>query len=188
MKEIIVLWEDQRANGLVNRFGPHELLVRAVADDLDRDHWTVGRTVRAKPMKGNARVLDEIRKNGPSLRMVFAVLDEDQIHRLTSQPKDACVPSKADALAKLVADVTAQVHPRLLVRNVESILEAIAAVKGTTLPEKKPNARDAFVEASGLLKAAARDERAKVRAECPSFDKLARRIADVAAPLLKVTQ
>lgn len=183
---ITVLWEDQRDVQL-NSFKPHALLVRAVADDLEREHWHVERVLLAKAMKGNAKVLDEIRRNGPSLRMVFAVLDEDQIHRLTSQPKDACVATKADALAKLVANVPAQVHPRLLVRNVESILEAIAAVKGMTVPAKNPNARDAFIEASGLLKAAARDERAKVRAECPSFDKLAKRVAEVAAPLLKVT-
>lgn len=181
---ITVLWEDQRDVQL-NSFKPHALLVRAVADDLERDHWHVERVLLGKAMKGNAKVLDEIRKNGPSLRMVFAVLDEDQIHRLTSQPKGACVPSKAVALANLVRGVQAKVHPRLIVRNVESILEAIAAVKGMTMPTKNPNARDAFIEASGLLKVAARDERAKVRAECPSFDKLARRVADVAAPLLK---
>ena len=53
---ITVLWEDQRG-GMVKGFGPHELLVSCVADELRCARDEVKKLIVSVPKKGNGNVI-----------------------------------------------------------------------------------------------------------------------------------
>jgi hypothetical protein len=81
---ITVLWEDQRGVE-VRGFGPHDLLVSCLVDDLNSDRRQVAKQVESHPKKGNTKVLKEIQRNYEHLRgrgPLFAVVDRDRIQDL----------------------------------------------------------------------------------------------------------
>ncbi|MEX1368630.1 MAG: hypothetical protein AB1Z98_36215, partial [Nannocystaceae bacterium] len=78
--QVTVLWEDQR--GMQARgFGPHELLVACLADDLGIDRQQLKSFVSSHPKKGVTKVRAALVRDLPRLSTsgpVVAVVDRDK--------------------------------------------------------------------------------------------------------------
>lgn len=182
---VTVLWEDSR--GVETRdFGPHELLLSCVADELEVDAWDrrLRDGIESVPKKGNGGVRTALRdklvmlaKSGP----VFAVLDSDRAHELWRPAVAAC---KTTVRTQLQADAPGDYTLVLLVENVESLVDAVLVGRG--LPRlplgKKPNPN----ERDQILRGALGDPalRGRVRKDCASFDRLVRKVGEQAQSLL----
>jgi hypothetical protein len=165
---VVVLYEDQR--GMRPGFGPHELLVRLVADRLPRsDLWRLARGIREHPTRGNAKLLEKVRdpdRVAPGGEVVVAVLDDDHVRTLLSLDQSACKSVVLGAIRKPCSS-PGRLRIVLLERNVESILEALRPHAGAMgLPpdsfdravrRKDINARDR------VLREASRQEHRLVR-------------------------
>lgn len=86
---VTVLWEDQRGEQ-AKKFGPHELLLSSVADDLSESESdqpqrraTLDKRIFGIPKKGDGNVRKALQKDLGKFRgPVIAVMDRDQVHRL----------------------------------------------------------------------------------------------------------
>src|SRR5688572_20489274 len=129
---ITVLWEDQRGVE-VKRFGPHELLVACLTDELG---YFPKRLVASHPKKGNGNVrlalskdFARLAKSGP----VLAVLDRDKIRDLwrAQRPSD-CMTSISQTFRQ---DVPGNYDLVFLVSNVETLIEVACTALGERAPQ-----------------------------------------------------
>jgi hypothetical protein len=176
--KITVLWEDQRG-GIIKGFGPHELLVSCVADELRCTRDGVKHCVIPAPRKGNGNViralkqdLDKLSRSGP----VCAVLDRDQAVNLWpagSRPA-TCLSGIRAAVAGLAPGDYELI---LLDTNVETVVTACCGALGSVAPVSKPSPdeRDRILTRAAW---SAASTRASVRSAVPSFDRLVRWIAN----------
>lgn len=175
---VTVLWEDQR--GVVAKgFGPHELLVSSVADELKVDRSSLKARVVSVPKKGNGNVvkalkydLGKLKKCGP----VVAVIDRDKAAKLwKDKPFSApdCMSGLKDQLQK---DAPGEYELVFLVENTESLTDAVCADSQKPCGANKPTPD----ERDQLLGKAAWGEpalRKQVLERVPSFARLVEKVA-----------
>ena len=171
---ITVLWEDQ-LGGQVKSFGPHELLLACVADDLGRSRFALKYEVVSVPKKGNSNVrrtlqleLDKLRGSG----QVCAVLDLDQVLNLwhSNRRPNNCFSGIREALSE---DAPGDYEVVFLVENIESVIAACCNALSEPVPSKKPslNERDRILS---RVAAGSVGMRHVVRNSVPSFDRVVR--------------
>jgi hypothetical protein len=180
---ITVLWEDQRGAELKG-FGPHELLLSCLADDLATDRWHLVKLVESHPKKGNANVRKTLQKDGTRLAssgFVFAVIDRDKVRDLWEPMPPDCMTGISTRFRE---DASGNYELVFLVDNVESVLGIVSGALGRLLPPGKPRPddRDRILAEVAWAQATAR---AEVRERCPSFDRLVKRVASAASLVLK---
>lgn len=169
---ITILWEDQRGH-IVKGFGPHELLVSSVADDVKCSRLKISRLIHGIPKKGNTKVVNSLKmdltnmtRSGP----VCAVLDRDKVLDLWKSPNRPadCITGIKSAIAK---DAPGEYELLLLDENVETLIKVSCSALQIEMPPDKP----APDERDRVLNKAAwgiREVRARVRKAIPSFDRL----------------
>ena len=175
---ITVLWEDQRG-AEAKGFGPHELLLSCVADELNCARNTLKDLIESHPKKGNANLRSAIQRDivrladaGP----VFAVVDRDKVRQLwkaPSQPAD-CMSSIGHRFRQ---DAPGDYDLVFLVDNVESLIEAACAALGEPYPDSKPgpDLRDRLLGRAAW--ASSQTLRRAIQTQCPSFSRLVGRLA-----------
>jgi hypothetical protein len=185
---ITVLWEDQRG-AEAKGFGPHELLLSCVADELNCARDTLKELIESHPKKGNAnlrgaiqRDIDRLADVGP----VFAVIDRDKVRQLwksPSQPAD-CMSSIGHRFRQ---DAPGDYDLVFLVDNVESLIKAACAVLGEPYPDNKPgpDLRDRLL--GKVAWAQSQASRSAIRKQCPSFSRLVGRLSVRVGALNKST-
>ncbi|MFH0902366.1 MAG: hypothetical protein V2A73_17170 [Pseudomonadota bacterium] len=186
---ITILWEDQR--GVESKgFGPHELLLSCLADDMllppgqdQADRFECFRrhlkgVVRSIPQKGNSNVRKALQQNGERLARsgpVFAVVDRDKIRELWKNQESIPMDCMTAIRGRFHQDAPGKYDLVFLEQNVETLLVAALALNGQSLKEKPaPDERDR------ILVGLARDvpsRRAQLRRDCGSFDRLVTRVA-----------
>lgn len=168
---ITVLWEDQRGGA---GFGPHELLLACVADELGRNVQTLARILRPLPKKGNTKILEALKESFAELRdrgSVCAVIDRDRIRDCwKASPCSDCI---GGICARIRADALGDYYLVLLVRNMETLTRASSALLGDAAPTVKPtpSERDAVLRRLAFGDARLR---AALRTQVPSFERLVR--------------
>ncbi len=178
---VTVLWEDARG-GELKGFGPHELLLACIADELESGDWwarkrVAQRSVEAHPKKGNANGVKALKGVARDLFAgpVVAVLDVDRAHELWSEklPRNC----KTAIGARIRKDAPGGYEIVFLIENVESLLHAASAALGEPALTKKPTPDDRDVRlgkvAGDPTKA---DARNRVRSDLPSFDRLVKKV------------
>ena len=180
---LTVIWEDQRGV-LAKGFGPHELLVSCLADDLQPDgaalqRYEVEASVESTPMKGNGKVLRTLKSDLARLRRrgpVVAVLDRDRIldYWQPGQRPAACLTAIRRAI---FADAPGDYELVLLSENVETLMQACCDATSTTMPLGKPSPdeRDNILGRAAWAHAAVRTQ---VRAAVPSFERLVSKVRE----------
>jgi hypothetical protein len=192
---ISVLWEDQRSV-VTKGFGPHELLVSCVADELlasgiperfQSARVLVEEYVYSRPMKGANKVLGELQQKFDKLSRsgpVCAVIDRDKVHKLLSGTKrpPTCFSGIRQEIAKRTR-TSGEYELVLLVENVETLLAECCHATGSVMPRSKPSPdeRDQILEklAWGDAKT-----RSSLRKAVPSFDRLVRWVVDRLSPII----
>ena len=178
-------------NGLPQRlraYGPHQFVVRCVADDLARPAWELHKSLLAIPRRGNGNLLRDIRNNPSRFasdgRPAFAVFDGDQLPELLSRPRGTCRTAlKADLLKDCAW--AGQLHVVILERNLESLLRAVLQCAPEAADERTRALaldRKSLAERDVILNRVAREARRNVR-DCvrqamPSFDYLIRKLVE----------
>jgi hypothetical protein len=156
MIRVTVLYEDKMAVGAGGQYPLHDLVLRMVQDDEERELWLLQQAVAKNPRNGIDKLLADLRRTaliaGPG--RLFVLVDRDRIARhvgllgsATDEEVLAAMLARSDAPDKLQCFF---LHP-----NVEGLLAAIAACDPTLEPEsmaralqKKPLDRDiVFVSA-----------------------------------------
>jgi len=171
---VTVLWEDQRG-AQVKGFGPHELLISCLVDELGHPRDSVARAVECHPKKGHGKVLRALRLDFPKLKRlgpVLAVVDRDKIKDLLSQPVTDCM----SGISKRFREAAPGDYELIfMIDNVETLIVSACRALGESEPTRKPtpDERDRI-----LAKAVwgERAHRARIRSTCPSFDRVVRRI------------
>lgn len=186
---VTVLWEDQR--GVSSKgFGPHELLLSAVAKELNTERHKIARAVAPVPKKGNGNVLQALKhdlsrltNSGP----VVAVFDWDKLRDLFKKPgtpAPECKRGLADLIraeAAIPQGATAELV--FLIENVESLTSLLCNNTNSNAKKPTPDERDRI-----LLKAAWEPALCqKVRVECASFDRLVKHVAKLCRICLNLT-
>jgi hypothetical protein len=183
MSRIAVLYEDQLATSKPRSFGPHVLVLTCVADQLQRPREPLERHVDGHPCKGIGRLLAPCREPILADRhaRVIAVCDDDRVREHLKLPAAACKMDVRGAIALSVG--TSPLQAVLLVRNLETVLDAVQQVLGLGPLTSKPSPlqRDGV-----LLRLAYRgtpDQRLDLMRRVPSLaylvDKLARAIVEL---------
>ena len=178
---VTVLWEDQRAAG--KGFGPHELLVSCLADELATEASTLKKRVRSHPKKGNAKVLADLKLNAARLRNsgpLFAVIDRDKVRKLWSAA-DAPTDCLSGLGKHFHRDAPGDYELVFLIQNVESLLDIAADVLGEAKLRSKPSPD----ERDGLFQrctSVTSEVRLRIRQGCPSFERLVQLVAKALRP------
>ncbi len=180
---VTVLWEDQRG-GPEKGFGPHELLVSCVADELSCDRWVVDKrkAIRSVPLKGRDNVVAFLKTKLSLLSndAVCVVLDRDKVLDIWSGkegPSD-CIASIKQAL---IEEAPGKYELVLLVDNVESLVKAGCEAAGLSLPPTKPNptGRDQLLRPAVHGQRKVRD---RVREDVPSFNRIVKWVCGIVGP------
>lgn len=174
-----VLWEDQRGQ-TVRGFGPHELLLSSLADDLcgDEDNYhsqrvRLSKIVVGHPKKGNGSVLAALKDEldvfgGP----VVAVVDRDKAHKLWKNPLN-CMQGLTK---QFKASAPGEYDLIFLINHTEDLLNAaLRAMSRPPLQDKPdPGKRDSIL---GAAVWGPRVYREVLRQSCPSFDRIVKVVA-----------
>jgi hypothetical protein len=193
---VTVLYEDSGAGGELANFGPHNLLVRCVADDLSRhgvhavEFYALRREMLVgRPMNSNSKVQAECARISKTLArngsIVVALYDFDKVHRLIpSVGARRCKGEMRNALRQQ-SDAPDSLRVYFLDRNVETLTTATARLLGVTLRGKpKPAERDGLLNPIALAEGVeACDRRSHVRSEVQTFDYVVRRVAELVVAL-----
>lgn len=173
---VTVLWEDQRS-GARQGFGPHELLLACLVDDLEIPRPRLHERVTSLPKKGRENLRKALEhefrrfaRRGP----VLAVIDKDKA--LDLWKGRARPPSCMSGMTtRLHEDAPGDYEVVFLDRNVDTLVDASCDATGRPVPATKqsPDARDQL-----LMHAvwATPSVRQAIRASCPSFDRLVARV------------
>jgi hypothetical protein len=151
---LTILYEDQLASGAgPHNFGPHRFLIACVVDDLAQGNWwkerdRLDRLTVPICCKGANKLLERIEEvSGPS--PVVAVVDGDRIREALGLPATAPTADVEARIRGLAGGNADLVHPCILDRNLETILERVRDV-----------ARD-DVDADALTSALAKESRGR---------------------------
>jgi hypothetical protein len=177
---VTVLWEDQRG-GQLKGFGPGELLVSCVADELEADRAWISKHVSSHPKKGNGNVRRALRedlglliKHGP----VIAVIDRDKVSELLSKLPLEPLDCNGALVKQFRAETAGNYQLVLLVENVETLVDAVVGALGGARPTTKPtpDERDrVLVRAAWSPNRSLRDD---IRGACQSFDRVVKKVAN----------
>jgi hypothetical protein len=186
---VTVLWEDQRGEQ-AKRFGPHDLLLSSVADDLStstseqpQKRAKLDKQIIAVPKRGDGNIRKALQKDLRRFRgPVIAVMDRDKVHRLwidKRPPPSNCIQGISHQLR---LDAPGKYDLVFLMKNTEDLLNAtLAALGKAPLVDKPgPDSRD------NLLAPAVWGEaqiRMKIRHLCPSFDRIVKVVGAHASSL-----
>ena len=100
---VTLLWEDERG-GVAKGFGPHELLLSCIADDLGLPRELLLPCVNSVPKKGRDKLRTALQHEFLKLARfgpVLAVIDKDRARDLwkgRAQPPPPCMSSMAARL------------------------------------------------------------------------------------------
>lgn len=126
--KVTVLYEDKLIRGPVTGFGPHALVLACVHDQIGGDLWGgLARAIEGQPKGGNSALLKACHRDRLSrfTSPVIAVFDDDQVRPLLQLPQDATKEVVVEQIRERCQLLdTPSFHVILLVRNLESILEA----------------------------------------------------------------
>jgi hypothetical protein len=186
---VTVLWEDQRGQQ-AKSFGPHELVISSVADDLCDDlndfhlkRAFLSRIVVGHPKKGNGSVLAALRRDleafsGP----VVAVLDRDKAHKLWSHLHPSPSNCMQGIRRQFRIEAPGEYDLVFLINNVEDLVNAALQVmsKPPLMYKPDPDERDRIL---GEAVWGSRDVRAAIRVLCPSFDRIVKIVSGHCAKL-----
>lgn len=175
---ITVLWEDKRGDVAMG-FGPHELLLSCLADDLGTMRQSLEGLINSLPKKGRDSLREALKneiRRFTRLGPVLAVIDKDKARDLwkgQAQPPPACMSGMA---TRLHADVPGDYDIVFLERNVDTLVEIVCAVTGQRHPgiKPRPDQRDVLMNPAVRGPAQPRHE---IRQRCPTFDRLVTRVA-----------
>ena len=172
MKRATVLWEDQRGV-TVKGFGPHDLLMACVADELGPGHRRLADPV---PLKGSGNVRKRLKRDVEKLRghgPVVVVLDRDRVADLCVTPGADCMKGITSRLQK---DAPGDYELVFLVDNTETLVAAACTALGIAAPNQKPtpDERDRYLGRAAW--APERGVRDDIRTSCPSFARLVEKL------------
>jgi hypothetical protein len=182
---ITVLWEDSRGE-VAKGFGPHELLVACLDDDLAIGRNRLNDLVKPIPKNGNANVrkalkqdIERLRKAGP----VVVVVDWDAIGDLWKYANPRPPACKAGISSCFRQDAPGDYDLVFLEQNIETLVKvACEATAQAGPPPKQPDARDG---ALGRAAWAPENVRQAIREGCPTFDRIVARVAGHVPPKLR---
>lgn len=122
-----VLWEDQYAESSPRSFGPHQLLLQLVADEVSagRDGWSYKHEIECRPQKGNANLLKSCRKVddvAPDCHPVIAVFDADKIRGPLRLSATATNDEVVAAIVHATRPPANKLHVVLLDPNIEAVV------------------------------------------------------------------
>lgn len=188
MRPITILYEDAAVEGRAQSYGPHRLVLRFLADQLNVDYALLAESIGHVPRKGAAKLRNECRRVPPQIgndgRLVVAVYDADKIHRDVGLSAGSCK-------SQLKGILSQECHWRerliivFLEKNIETVLAAIRASSPQLVPtetwdlalvRKDRNSRDLI-----LNKAARPPERLlrqQLLQRVPSLAYLIRKLTD----------
>lgn len=181
-QRIAVLYEDQLATAKPKNFGPHVLMLACLADRIGRDREQLTRHIEPLPRKGVDKLISTCAQPGfgDLYARVVAVCDDDRVREHLGLPVRAC---KTQVRAALVSRCSwpERLHPVVLERNLETLVDAVCRALGRAPPTSKPRPP----ERDGILlhlafqgTTAQRDE---LRHHMPSFGYLVERLARILA-------
>jgi hypothetical protein len=145
MKVALVVYEDSRGEN--GDFGPHELLMALVADEVEGNFWKVRQSCECVPAKGITKALkaiaslDRFRKLTKPGAPVLVIFDNDAIREKLSLPPGATEAQVIGAIQKR-CDQPARLTIVLLQQNTETLVNAEADCAGSPRPRKGLNERD----------------------------------------------
>ena len=178
---MVILYED--APGPRKGFGPHELVVRCVADDYlapqnigGSAEFALQRQLDGRPMKGVDKVLAACKRIEQILigdQTLFLLLDDDQIRRHVGLPA-ASGYAEVEAAIRKLCPLPDRLHITLLAENAETLIRAAADCDPSidrgrvdSALRKKVLERDLVFQKVAWAGRAVRD---CVRKKVPSFD------------------
>jgi hypothetical protein len=178
---VTVLWEDQRgvqAKG----FGPHELLLSAVANALSGPdesdpqlRKTLKKHVQGVAKKGNGKILKTVQRDLENFNgRLIAVLDRDRAHELWPHDKP---PNCMQGISqRFRASASGTYDLVFLVNNTETLLDATCDALRHPRPTAKPDPdeRDRILNKAAW---ATPDVRHEIRQLCQSFDRIVTTVA-----------
>ena len=175
---LLVLWEDQSA--VPNNFGPHELLLRVVADARGRDERNeqLKRHVQAIPCRGNSNVPKRSRALITQQRLV--VLDNDKVRRLLGLPADE---PEDRVIARLAKDCAVEPSSVVLLHDsIEHVLAHVTTALGITKSQEKPtpSERDEYFRKLAWTDRRARDA---FLVSCRDYERLRNAVVDFLQPI-----
>lgn len=176
MTKILVIYEDARA--AAGEFGPHELILGCVGDEVGKRVHELRQHVRGIPMNGVPKVLaaltdaDRLRGLAPGGIPILALIDADRIRNHIPQGLRGAADLEAAIRSRFSEPERLTVV--LLDRNLETVIVAIGDCDERELVEealrKDINARDRLLGKLGN-DPVRRPIRDCVRKAVPSFDR-----------------
>ena len=184
---ITVLWEDQRG-AEAKGFGPHELLLSCVDDELNCGRNQLRNLIESHPKKGIANVRGAIQRDITRLANsgpVFVVVDRDRIRDLWKTSPDQPADCMSSISQRFREDARGDYDLVFLVHNVESLIKTTCEVLGKPYPARKlgPDERDRLLGGAAWARTPA--ARSTIRDQCPSFNRLVARLSACAGALYK---
>lgn len=127
---VLVRWENH-ADGQARQFGPHSLLIAAVAIERGgavADRYALRDLIEARTCNGNNKLIGRLADDRPwdGGRHVVAVLDRDKIRKAIQLPAAATDDAVVDAItAQAAAGCRDRLEVALLADNVETLLRHV---------------------------------------------------------------
>lgn len=183
---VTVLWEDQRGTQ-ARGFGPHELLLSCLADELAIPREVLRDHVSSHPKKGVGNVrsalrrdLERLTKSGP----VLAVVDWDQVHDLWKDAKPRPPRCKTGLTDRMRQDAPGDYELVFFEQNIETLIHAVCRATGRDVPtsKPKPDLRDRIL--ARVVWHETEHKRREIRDACPSFDRIVAKTAARLRPVL----
>jgi hypothetical protein len=175
---ITVLWEDERGE-VAKGFGPHELLVACLADELEMPREQLHGRISSLPKKGRDKLREALKhelRRFARLGPVLAILDKDKVRDFwkgQAPPAPACMSGMT---SRIHEDVPGDYDIVFIERNVDTLVDVVCEATGHGIPlgKQRPDRRDQLLTRAVW---AGPPVRQAVRAACPSFDRLVMRVA-----------
>jgi hypothetical protein len=175
---VTLLWEDERG-GVAKGFGPHELLLSCLVDDLGLPRELLLQRVNSLPKKGRDNLRTALQHEFRRLARygpVLAVIDKDKARDLwkgRAQPPSP--PCMSGMVARLHEDAPGDYDVVFLEENMETLVDVVCKANGQPLPSIKPrpDRRDQLLMPAAWASASVRHA---IRSGCPSFDRLVSRV------------
>jgi hypothetical protein len=175
---VTVLWEDQRG-GDARGFGPHELLLSCLVDDLTIPREQLNGRIKSLPKKGRDKLREALKheiRRFTKLGPVLAVIDKDKARDLWKGQTPPPPPCMSGMVSRLHDDAPGDYDIVFLERNVDELVEIVCKVTGQSVPtsKPKPDRRDLLITPAVR---GAEQLRSDIRRRCPTFDRIVARVA-----------